>query len=157
MTASIVLVASWLVVMRLARRSAWQIALISLPGTALHELCHFLLGTILMAKPVSVGLIPKRKGNGWQLGAVEFAGLNIINAAPVAYAPLLLVGLAWVLFDRWMMPVLQAGDYPVWVLSGYVIACALFSCLPSPTDIRAGGLSPLVWAAVCYGAWWLRH
>ncbi|MGD1074909.1 MAG: hypothetical protein ABR903_02340 [Thermodesulfovibrionales bacterium] len=157
MTASIVLVAAWLVVMRLARRSAWQIALISLPGTALHELSHFLIGTLLLAKPVSVSLIPKRKGNGWQLGAVEFTGLNIINAAPVTYAPLLLVGLAWLLFDRWMMPVFKAGGYSVWVLSGYAVACALFSCLPSTTDIKASGLSPFAWGAVCYGVWWLCH
>src|SRR5208282_1833152 len=152
-----VLVAAWLVVMRLARRSAWQIALISLPGTALHELSHFLIGSVLLAKPVSVSLIPKRKGNGWQLGAVEFTGLNIINAAPVAYAPLILVGVAWVLFDRWMLPVFQARDYQVWLLSGYAVACTLFSCLPSPRDIRVGGLSPFAWGAVCYGVWWLCH
>jgi len=157
MTPSIILVVAWLVVMHIARRSAWQIALVSLPGTALHELCHFLLGGLLMAKPVSVSLIPGRQENGWKLGAVKFTSLNIINAAPVAYAPLLLVGLAWILFDRWMLPVFQAGDYPVWVLSGYAVACALFSCLPSPRDIRVGGLSTFVWGAVCYGVWWLCH
>ena len=155
MMESIVLVIAWLSLMLLARRSAWQIALISLPGTAAHELSHFLVGTLLLAKPVSLNLIPKRQGKSWQLGAVSFSGLNIFNAAPVAYAPLLLVGAAWVLFDRWMLPVFQAGDYPIWVLSGYAVACTLFSCLPSPTDIRVGGLSTFAWGGVCYGFWWL--
>lgn len=156
-TASIILVAAWLLVMGLARRSVWQIALISLPGTILHELSHFILGILLFARPVSVNMIPRRQGNGWQLGSIAFSGLNVINAVPVAYAPLLLVGLAWVLFERWTMPVFQSGDYLAWVLSGYVVACALFSCLPSPTDIRVGGLSLFVWGAVCFGVWLLWH
>ncbi len=155
MNPSIILIACWLVAMLLSRRSIWQVGIISLPGVALHELSHLTVGTLMLAKAVSVSLVPKRQGDRWQLGSVNFTGINIFNAAPVAYAPLLLVGLAWALLNRWVVPVFNSGNYPLWVLSGYVVACALFSCLPSRQDIRMGGLSTFAWGAVCYGLWWL--
>lgn len=151
------LVLAWLGLMRGARSSGWQVAAISLPGTMLHEAAHFVVGLLLCAKPVSVSLFPKRDGDSWILGSVGFSNLTLWNAAFVAFAPLLLVGIAWELFGLWMQPAFSAGQYLSWLLSGYVTACALFSCLPSITDLKVGALSALLYGALGYGLWWASH
>ena len=37
--------------MRAMRDSMWRIAILSLPGTIAHELTHFVVGALLLAKP----------------------------------------------------------------------------------------------------------
>lgn len=151
------LVMAWFFVMRFAQRSIWQMAIINLPGTAAHELAHFLVGALLLAKPQSFSLIPHRQEGGWQLGSVKFTGLNILTAAPVAYAPLLLAGIAWLMFNGWAVPAFHAARYLSWVISGYAIASALYSCWPSSTDVKLGGLSIILWVILSYGFWLLEN
>lgn len=150
---SILMVLAWLGVLRSVRYSGWGIAFISLIGTALHEAAHWVVGFILCAKPVSVSLFPKRQGDTWQLGSVGFTNLNIWNSAPVAFAPLLLVGVAGLVFAAWMQPAFLAGSYVSWALAGYVTACSLFACWPSSTDFKIGALSGLMYGAIGYGLW----
>ena len=150
---SALLVLGWLGLLRLARYSSWSLALFSLFGTALHESLHFLVGLLLGAKPVAVSLWPKRRGQQWVLGSVSFTGLNLLNSAPVAFAPLLLLGLAWLLVQYWLQPALLSGQYLSWGLAGYAVAACLFSCLPSGADIRIGALSAVLWCAIAYGVW----
>src|SRR5512133_274591 len=99
--ASAVLILTWLVVMRSTRYSRWQLALISLPGTAMHEALHGMVGLVLFATPTSFSVFPKRQGNTWVLGSVHFSNLNVWNAAPVAFAPLLMLGIGWLLYLNW--------------------------------------------------------
>jgi hypothetical protein len=48
---SAALVLIFYVLLRVARNSMWRIALLSLPGTIAHELAHFVVGLLLLAKP----------------------------------------------------------------------------------------------------------
>lgn len=153
--ASAVLILTWLIVMRSTRHSRWQVAMISLPGTVMHEALHGLVGWVLFAKPRSFSIFPKRQGNTWVLGSVGFANLNIWNAAPVAFAPLLMLGTGWLLYEHWMLPTFLVADYWIWVASGYVTACSLFSCVPSATDIKVGAMSGLMYGGVSLGMWYL--
>jgi hypothetical protein len=152
--ASAVLILTWLVAMRSTRYSKWQLAMISLPGTFLHEALHGMVGLLLFAKPKSFSIFPKRQGNNWVLGSVGFTNLNIWNAAPVAFAPLLMLGIGWLLYEHWMLPTFLMAHYLIWVVSGYVTACALFSCIPSTTDIKAGAMSGLMYGCIGFGVWY---
>ena len=150
---SALLVLIWLGLLRKARFSGWLVAMVSLPGTVLHECSHFCLGLLTRAHPCEFNLFPKRQGDSWVLGSVSFTGLNIFNAFPVAYAPLLLLWAGYGVFELLMQPYFLAGNYLAWMLSGYVVACCLFSGIPSGTDVKVGGLSTLLWAGLGYGLW----
>jgi hypothetical protein len=152
---SLSITGTWLVLLTLARRQFFHIALLGFPGVVMHELMHFCVGLVLLAKPASFNLLPRRTGNQWQFGSVSFTGLNLFNAAPVAYAPLLLMGAAWLAFEHWMLPFMVAQRYTESVLCGYGIACALYYSLPSVTDIKVGGLSTLFWVVIALGGWWI--
>ena len=53
-------------------------SLVSLPGTVGHEVLHFLVGTLTLARPVKVSLLPKFHRDGSAtLGYVMFA-LSIV-------------------------------------------------------------------------------
>lgn len=152
--ASAVMILTWLIVMRSTRHSKWQLAMISLPGTVMHETLHGLVGWVLFAQPRSFSIFPKRQGNTWVLGSVSFANLNIWNAAPVAFAPLLMLGAGWLLYEHWMLPTFMRADYWIWMASGYVTACAFFSCVPSGTDFKIGAISGLMYTSIGFGVWY---
>lgn len=152
--ASSVLIMTWLLVMRSVRYSKWQLAMISLPGTVTHELLHCLMGLLLFAKPRSFSILPKRQDDTLVLGSVGFSNLNIWNAAPVAFAPFLMLGIGWLLFEHWMLPNFQIGNYLIWVASGYITACSLFSCIPSATDFEVGAWSGLMYGCIGLGIWY---
>ena len=155
--ASAVLILTWLVVLRSIRYSKWQLAMISLPGTVMHEALHGMVGLVLLAKPRSFSIFPRRLGNTWVLGSVGFTNLNIWNAAPVAFAPLLMIGIGWLLYVNWMLPTFLVSNYLIWVASGYLTACAFFSCMPSTTDIRVGAMSGLMYSGIGLGVWYFAH
>ncbi len=46
---------------RSAYQSLWLAMLINLPGTALHECAHFIVGLLFNAKPVRFSLFPQKK------------------------------------------------------------------------------------------------
>lgn len=150
---SVLLVFGWMMVMRMVRYSGWGIALVGLAGTWLHEMSHFVVGFILGARPVSFSIWPRREGRNWILGAVGFTRLNIFNSAFVAFAPLLLLGISAVTMLYWTIPALEAGSYGSWGISGYIVACCFFSCMPSSTDIKVGALSALMYTGLGYLVW----
>ena len=152
--ASVALVAVWLAGLFAAKGSGW-IVLLRLIGTSAHELAHFLAGLLTAAQPRSFSIIPRRTKAGWVLGAVEFSNLNVLNAAPVALAPLMLAGGSWACFTFWTVPAFHAGEYASWLLSGYVAAVGLCSSVPSSTDLRVGAASIVLYAGTLGAAWLL--
>lgn len=132
-------------------------SLVSLPGTIGHELLHFLIGTLTLAKPVQVSLIPKFHRDGSAtLGFVMFSNIRWYNALWVGLAPLLALPAALVLVY------LRAAQIPPLSLAelawSYLAASLTYSCLPSKADMQivlskpAGlvfyllGAAGLVWA-----------
>lgn len=136
------------------RATPWGLAILALPGTFAHELSHFLVGTVLLAKPSGFSLWPKRSGKGWRLGAVSFRRIGILNGAFVALAPLGLLPLAWLCLIRFSVPAWTGGHWLQWFLAGYLAATLFFGCIPSLTDIRQGGRSLLIYLAV-FGLCWM--
>ena len=109
-------------------------SLISLPGTIGHELLHFLVGTLTLARPVRVSLLPKFHRNGSAtLGYVMFSNIRWYNALWVGFAPLLALpaAIALVYYRAAQIPPLNAIE-SVWC---YVAASLTYSCLPSRADL----------------------
>ncbi len=109
-------------------------SLVSLPGTVGHELLHFLVGTLTLAKPVKVSLIPKFHRDGSAtLGYVMFSNIRWYNALWVGFAPLLALPFAfWLIYFRAaQIPPLAPGEL-AW---SYVAASLVYSCLPSKADL----------------------
>ncbi len=139
------------------RRVPRFFSLLALPGTIGHEVLHFLVGTVTLAKPVQASLLPKFHRDGsTTLGYVMFANIRWYNALFVGFAPLLALpaalGLVWY----------RAGQVPPWtgaeLLWGYVAANLAYSCLPSRADVDIVLSRPLglaVWMGLAAGGAWL--
>lgn len=109
-------------------------SLVSLPGTIGHELLHFLVGTLALARPVKVSLMPKFHRDGSAtLGYVMFANIRWYNALWVGFAPLLALPAAlWLIYFRSIhIPPLSPSEL-AW---SYVAASLTYSCLPSKADV----------------------
>lgn len=130
-------------------------ALVSLPGTWLHEVAHWVVGIVLGARPVSFSLWPRKDGSSWVLGSVGFERLNIWNAAPVALAPLILFILGAIAFEYLLQTSFDQGRYGLWVALGYPVAACLYSGLPSSTDLKVGAISICMYCSAGYLIWLL--
>ena len=139
-----------------ARRSFWLFSLLALPGTVCHELCHWLVGSLLNGRPVHFTVVPRREGHGFVLGSVAFANLRWYNAFFIGLAPVLLLPVAYGLF-LWRL-----GRNPVfgWSEAGsvFLLANLVFGAIPSWQDLRISARSPLGWlllaGALVWG--WMR-
>jgi hypothetical protein len=106
--------------------------LLQLPGTLCHELAHFAAALATCARPVSLSIVPRRSGKGYQLGEVKLANARWYNAAPTALAPLLLVLIPW-----WVALLRTRGNWHFSALdAGLVLLLApqFLACWPSSTD-----------------------
>jgi hypothetical protein len=104
-------------------------------GVLLHEICHLLVGMALFAGPSGFSLIPKSDGNGkWVMGSVRFRKLNALNSLPIGLAPLLLVAIAFKVYQNW-------GE---WFATSFgsilclylVLFLLLYESLPSGQDLK---------------------
>jgi hypothetical protein len=91
----------WVVNRRTQSSGILLLALWNLAGVILHELAHLVIGILLRARPTNISLIPRRRGNSWQLGSVSFTRMTAFNTVPISLAPLLLAGLAWLVAYNW--------------------------------------------------------
>ena len=146
--ADVAAVAGALLLIHLSRYAGlWLFALVVLPGTALHELSHFLVALVLGARPTFPSLIPQRVGSRWQLGEVRFRQGHL-RAMFVALAPLLLLPLAlW-----WTLVFVVPAAWPWYALHVWIAGALLHSCLPSRTDVRLALPALLVIAAAIVAA-----
>lgn len=138
------------------RRLPRFFSLLSLPGTVGHEVLHFLVGTVTLAKPIKASLLPKFHRDGsTTLGYVMFANIRWYNALFVGFAPLLALPAAlWLVWYR-------AGQVPPWtwleIVWGFVAANLAYSCLPSRADVDIVLSKPfglLAWLALAGGGLW---
>ena len=111
----------------------------TLAGTICHELAHFGVGWLMGARPSGLTVVPRRVGDGWELGSVRLANARWYNAAPVALAPLLVLAIPF-LVAWWRIRFgLRFG------LTDAALACLLapqfLACWPSSTDWRIAARS----------------
>ena len=151
---SVALVAAVSVLLRSVRDSMWRVALLSLPGTVAHELTHLIVGFLLRAKPHGFSVWPRPRGRTWRLGSVSFGNVGLLNGAWVALAPLLLLPVAWLCLAEILLPLWMSRQWGWWLLAGYLAATVLFAALPSLQDIKLGGRSLFLYAALGGLLWW---
>lgn len=151
---SVALIVILYALLRGSRDAMWRIALLSLPGTIAHELAHFIVGFLLHAQPHGFSIWPRARGRAWTLGSVSFRNIGLLNGAFVALAPLLLLPIAWLCLIHVLVPLWIEGQWGWWLLAGYLAATALFAALPSFQDIKLGGPSILLYAALGVPLWW---
>jgi hypothetical protein len=151
---SVVLLFVFYALLRGVRDSMWRIAVLSLPGTIAHELMHFIVGALLLAKPRGFSVWPKAVGRSWSLGSVSFSNIGLLNGVFVALAPLLLLPIAWLSLVHVLVPLWNESRWGWWLLAGYLTATALFAALPSLQDIRLGARSLLLYVVIGALVWW---
>lgn len=121
-------------VSRKVSASKWLFALWVLPGTALHEIAHWVVAFLLRGRPRALSLWPNFRGRRWTLGYVTIANPAWYNRVPIALAPLLLLPLAglgyWHGARLWGI-----DDWRHW-LALYGAAMVLSGALPSREDIE---------------------
>lgn len=135
---ALVLVVSFIISQYLAQTasSLMLYAVVTLPGTFLHELAHYLTAAVMDGNPGNFNLIP----NSNALGSITFAP-NAWNAASVALAPLLLAPLT--VFFAALGAKLK--DVTSTLLSTYFSSCAWMACTPSPQDFSIALSTPTSW------------
>ena len=115
-------------------RSILFLAVLGLPGTLAHELCHFSVGLLTNARPSWISIMPSRSADGgYRLGYVSFTNLRWYNGALTGLAPLLLFLFAF-LIVRWRLGVMHGwpGEIP-WV---FLAATLTEAGTPSSADLR---------------------
>lgn len=136
------------------------------PGTALHELSHFLMCVVLRVPAEAPVLFkPERNEDGsMTLGYVNHAETDpfrgaLIAIAPVLVVPLLLLGLFALLFGGEIVsdPILAVKSAPVWkiVIAAYITISAGTGAFPSPGDhigFIGGAMLGVLLAVVIYFA-----
>ncbi|WP_223508650.1 MULTISPECIES: hypothetical protein [unclassified Pseudomonas] len=141
----------------LLQRQTWgPVKVLRFTGVLLHEMLHFAVGFLTMARPNSMSLIPKSEAGRLVLGSVGFVGLNWMNAWITALAPLLALPLVYGVAS-WRMSYgpqhFQWVDLLIWLL----IAPQYLNCWPSRADWKlvliswpviglfAGGITVWLW------------
>jgi len=124
----------------------WLLALVALPGTALHELSHFMIALILGAQPTFPSLVPQRVGNVSRLGEVRFRP-GLLRAMFIALAPIAV----W-----WMLLFVAHAAWPWYGLHVWIAGALLHACLPSRTDWRLAmpALVVIVILIAASGVWY---
>lgn len=115
-------------------------ALVTLPGTFLHELAHYVTAALLQGNPGNFNLIP----SGNTLGSITFSP-NWYNAATVGMAPLLLAPLTV------FLAAISARSNNILkiIFGGYLSACSWIACTPSSQDFYIA-VVPTSWPlAIC--------
>jgi hypothetical protein len=124
----------WGVNRRAQTSGIFLLALWNLMGVMLHELAHLLVGILLRARPTRLSLMPRRVGNYWHLGSVSFSHITAFNAVPIAFAPLILAGIAYVAVLNWFFWFNPAFSTTL-ALYGTLFVL-VYNALPSRQDLR---------------------
>jgi len=101
------------------------------PGTALHEILHWIVGKCLGASPTHFSLIPREKYGDRVLGSVTFENITWWNSLPIGLAPLLAIPVVLSIALNLHLELNWKGGLILWGLSS-----ALSQCIPSEPDRR---------------------
>ena len=117
-----------------ASGSRFGVILFDLPGTILHELSHYIIAFIIGCRPRGFTVIPRKVDNGWILGEVRVTRGTGLHLIIVAFAPLLLIPLAfWVDYHFFIW---FDYTYTNIFLYFYILINIIVSSIPSTVDFR---------------------
>lgn len=120
-----------------SRTSIVLVFLFEWPGVILHELAHLSAGLLFRAQPCGFSILPERNGRdgGWTLGSVDFGRVTALNAVPIAFAPLILLFVAYEVFRYWY--VFFPSPSLLNTLGLYAVTFTLcYESVPSIQDLR---------------------
>jgi hypothetical protein len=113
MTATILLLAV-LIRFNAGGSASWIIAW---PGTAVHELCHWIVGLVTFGQPDSMNIMPSPPKDGEQvLGSVSFNNVGWWNALPIGIAPLLALPIALAIAGGMTFSWTLGSAFAVWIV-----------------------------------------
>jgi hypothetical protein len=125
---------------KIYNKSYFLYIIINLPGTLLHELMHFIIGLISLARPTNFSIIPKRKDGYITFGYVGFNNIRWYNAFPTGMAPLLIIPFIPYLFNLYFTEIaLMKGSINAYIYSGilgYIFYSLFLSIKPSKPDFQ---------------------
>lgn len=125
--------------------------LFTLAGTICHELAHFVAAKLTCARPAAFTVIPRRIGQGWELGSVRLTRVRWYNAAPSALAPFVVVLLPFLV--AWWRT--RGGLDFQWlaVALAFAVAPQFLACWPSSTDWKIS-LRSWPYLVIAGAGWW---
>jgi hypothetical protein len=126
--------------------------LFTLAGTIAHELAHFIAGLLTGARPATFTVIPRRVGQGWELGSVRLTRVRWYNAAPAALAPFSVVLLP--LLVAWWRT--RSGLQFQWLdlALAFAVAPQFLACWPSSVDWKIA-LRSWPYLLIAALGWWV--
>jgi len=129
----------------------WTKALFFLPGTLLHELCHYITAKLLFARVVGFSLYPKMQRDasgsiiGFQYGSVEFhPRIKVLNFI-IGLSPMILWALLLFFLDLvHIISISETSFVVLWeniirpssVFILYVCIQLFYSGFPSTADLK---------------------
>ena len=135
---------------RMGRAAPFWLILCRLPGTALHELAHYLVALVTGGKPTGFTIIPRKCGSGdnWVLGSVTLRRPSAFSSLPTGLAPLLLLPFAWIAFRNWFLWFPRDLAHTIFLYAAVCLCCC--SSVPSAQDLRVAFSS--IAGVALYGA-----
>ncbi|CAA6805359.1 MAG: Unknown protein [uncultured Campylobacterales bacterium] len=120
-------------------------------GVFFHEVAHFVVGAILNAKPFAFSVIPQKTQYGYMLGHVQFSNVKWYNAIPTAFAPFLLLILAFYI-DKYFFVFFEKNVLS-YFLYLFIIVVTITSAIPSSQDFKVARSSftgIVFYVVLCY-------
>lgn len=124
---------------RITRSKTWAIRLLAilfLPGTAVHELSHAVTAEILFVRTHGITLMPQLEGDTVKLGSVQVQKTDFIRSFFIGIAPFV-IGTGVLLATIWMV---TAGIIPrnvfTLTLVGYLVFTVSNTMFSSKRDLR---------------------
>lgn len=118
-----------------AARSIGVYALVTVPGTFMHELMHWTAAALTQGDPHGFSIIPSGNTLGYVLVRPNWYNATIIALAPLLLAPLTL----------FVMVVAARSDAVKLLLFSYFAACCWAACVPSSADFAIAASYPSSW------------
>ena len=126
-------------------------ALVTAPGTFMHELAHYVAAMLTNGNPTGLSIIPTNDSLGRVYVIPNWYNAALIGTAPLLLAPLTL--LFMVLAARRSL----ATELISFLLLSYLAACCWAACIPSSADMSIAFSQPLSWLfalpALALSAW----
>lgn len=124
-----------------ANQNLFLLSVFFLPATFFHELAHFFFGFITLANPVNFSIFPKKEGEYYTLGSVNFNNINNFNALITGIAPVVLLVLLFFLdknnfyLYKKVLHKSDLGFFDILLLS-YINFIFVYSGIPSTQDFK---------------------
>lgn len=133
------------------RIAVWIVSLLLIPGTLIHELCHYVAAKLLLLRVLSFRILPRRIDKRVQLGEVTYQKADKIRGLIVGIAPvfggIMILGLLGYNFDR-----IPQTPFAL-IISYYLLLSVTTTMYSSREDLKGSFFTLLVVILLCIIIW----